>query len=99
MMISPEAYIDELKNAEYLQLIEERNRLVTYIREYEEKDIKGDRSGEEWSISPGPDVRYQVYLQYLSKLCGFMYEKYNQEYVWGDRKLSDDMEDRLTTHN
>ena len=33
MMISPEAYIDELKNAEYLQLIEERDRLVTYIRE------------------------------------------------------------------
>ena len=54
---------------------------------------------EEWNISHGPDVRYQVYLQYLSKLCGFMYEKYNQEYVWGDRKLSDDANNRLTTHN
>ena len=58
---------------------------------YETKDIAGDPSGEEWNIHPQPNVRYQMYLEYLSELCSFMKEKYNREYVWGDRKLSDDV--------
>ena len=40
-------------------------------------------------ICPSPDVRYQMYLEYLSGLCLFMRNKYNEEYVWGDKKLSD----------
>lgn len=50
MMISPEAYIDRFKGAEYLDLITERDRLIRFIKEYEEKDIAGDRSGKEWGI-------------------------------------------------
>ncbi len=90
MMISPASYIDKFEDAEYLQLIEERDRLLAFIKNYEEKDIAGDRSGEEWSIHPQPDVRYQMYLEYLGELCNLMREKYNTDYVWGDRKLSED---------
>ena len=90
MMISPASYIEKFEDSEYLQLIEERNRLLAFIKDYEKKDIAGDRSGEEWSIHPQPDVRYQMYLEYLSELCNLMREKYNAEYVWGNRKLSED---------
>ena len=90
MMISPEAYIDRFNGAEYLDLITERDCLIRFIKEYEEKDIAGDRSGKEWDIHPQPDVRYQVYLEYLSRLCVLMSEKYNEDYVWGDRTLQED---------
>ena len=90
MMISPLSYIEQFENAEYLELIKERDSLLAFIKDYETKDIAGDRSGEEWRIHPQPDVRYQVYLAYLSELCSLMREKYNADYVWGDRKLKDD---------
>lgn len=92
MMISPEGYIKRFKNAEYLDLIKERNELLRFITEYEAKEMSGDRSGAEWDITPGPDVRYQMYLEYLGKLCALMQEKYSEEYVWGDRTLKKDRE-------
>ena len=90
MMISPSMYLEEIKDAEYLELIEERDNLLAFIKDYESKDIAGDRSGDEWNIHPQPDVRYQMYLEYLGELCSLMKEKYNHEYVWGNRKLKDD---------
>ena len=39
MMISPEAYIEHFEDAEYLDLIKERDRLMQFITQYEEKDI------------------------------------------------------------
>lgn len=90
MMISPASYIEHLQDAGYLELIEERDRLLRFIKEYEEKDIAGDRSGDEWGVHPQPDVRYQVYLEYLSELCSLMQEKYNHDYVWGDCTLHED---------
>ncbi len=89
MMISPEAYIDDLKNATYTELISERKRLIEYIVVYEKNEIAGNRTGKEWQICPTPEVKYQCYLEYLSLLCSYMKEKYNKEYVWGDKKLSD----------
>ncbi len=89
MMISPQSYVDNLKGSSYEELICERNSLIEYIQEYERLEKAGDRSGEEWQIHPQPDVRYQMSLEYLSELCAFMQEKYNTEYVWGDKKLSD----------
>ena len=94
MMVSPEAYIEHVEDAEYLDLIKERDRLMQFITQYEEKDIAGGRSGEEWGIHPRPDVRYQVYLGYLSRLCMLMTEKYNEAYVWGDRTLQEDAKDK-----
>lgn len=94
MMISPSSYIDRFKEAEYLDLIKERNHLMKFIIDYEEKDIAGDRSGEEWCIHPQPDVQYQLYLEYLGELCALMSERYNQDYVWGDRTLREDAKDK-----
>ena len=90
MMIHSSSYIEQFKNAEYLDLIEERDSLLAFIKDYEIKDIAGDRSGEEWGIHPQPNVRYQEYLEYLSELCKLMKQKYSADYVWGDRKLKDD---------
>ena len=90
MMISPSMYIDEFKDAEYMDLIAERENLLAFIREYEKNEIAGDRSGDEWNIHPQPDVRYQMYLEYLGELCSLMKQKYNTDYVWGDRSLKED---------
>ncbi len=89
MMISPEMYVEQFSDVSYYEMIKERDNLIRYIRKYEKLEKAGDRSGEKWMIDPQPDVRYQMYLEYLSKLCACMKEKYNKEYVWGDKKLSD----------
>ena len=41
MIISPEAYIDRFKGTEYLDLIMERDCLMRFIKEYEEKGYRG----------------------------------------------------------
>ena len=92
MMISPECYLDQFKDASYLDLIRERDGLIRFIRKYEKNEMAGDRSSPEWKYCPGPDVRYQMYLDYLAALCGMMREKYNEEYVWGERSLKQDAE-------
>ena len=81
MMIGPEGYIDRLKDASYPELIKEREQLLRRITDFEEKEMAGDRSGEEWLIKPSPDVHYQMELEYLGELCRLMAEKYNREYV------------------
>lgn len=89
MMISPSMYVEKLKDAEYTDLIAAREELLAFIRDYEEKEIAGDRSGHEWGVHPQPVVMYQMYLEYLGELCRVMKEKYNTEYVWQGRSLND----------
>ncbi len=89
MMISPGYYIKGFADSSYQELMDERDRLLRSIKNYEESEKKGDRSGDEWQISPSPSVRYQCYLEYLAKLCLLMCEKYNQEYVWGNKSLAE----------
>lgn len=89
MMISPEMYAEQFKDVSYQEMIKERDGLIRYIRKYEKLEKAGDRSGEDWRIHPQPDVRYQMYMEYLSALLLLMKTKYNEEYVWGDKKLSD----------
>lgn len=93
MMISPDAYIDLYVDSSYEELIAERDRLIARIRDYEEKEKRGDRSGNEWLIEPSADVVYQCYLEYLAKLSMFMCDKYNKEYVWGEKSLASDSDD------
>ncbi len=90
MMIPPELYIEELENADYLELIEERNRLISRIKSFEMDDMK-DKGGIEMDVCPSPDVRYQFNLKYLAQLCNLMQEKYRCEYAWVGRRLRDDM--------
>ena len=99
MMISPGVYMEQLKDAPYAKLIRERDQLIESIREFEKAELAGDRSDPEWRYCPSPEVRYQMHLEYLSALCSFMHEKYNQEYVWGDRRLKQDADDSCGTKN
>ena len=90
MMMSPGGYIEDFKDADYNTLIKERDELIAYIVEYEKKEKAGDRSGDEWMIKPSPDVHYQMYLEYLAEMCKLMHQKYNEDYVWGGKSLSDE---------
>ena len=83
MMMSPEGYAERYKGAEYHEMIKERDRLIDSIRQFEQKQREGDRSGEEWMIEPSPEVVYQCNLEYLAELCKMIQEKYNRVYVWG----------------
>ena len=89
-MISPEAYIEELKNASYTELISERRKLIKRINMYEKNEASGNHTDKERKICPSPDVKYQCYLEYLEILCEFMQRKYNEDYVWGEKNLSVD---------
>ena len=86
MMIDPKGFVETLKEEPYERLIKERDRLIRSIRRFEKEEREGCSEGE-IVMCPSPDVIYQMELQYLSKLCVFMYEKYNTEYVWGDKTL------------
>ena len=90
MMITPQTYIEELKDADYFDLIAERDGLIASLQEFEKNEIAGDRSGFEWNMMPMPYVKYQMYLVYLSELCKLMHEEYNKDYVMGDRDLLED---------
>ncbi len=98
MMLSPTAYIKEFENADYPSLIAERDQLIVYLQNFEKNEISGDRFGQEWEIMPRPNVKYQVYLEYLAELCKLMQDKYNADYVHGDRKLSEDFQKYEAIH-
>lgn len=76
MMVSPETFIENLKGKSYNELLEEREKLLNDIYSFEKKQNKF----KEIFISPSPEVRYQVNLQYLGKLCELIAIKYNKEY-------------------
>ena len=90
MMISPEMYVAQFKDEEYLTLMKERDSLLARIRDFEKKEMAGDRSGAGWEIMPSPDTIYQMNLMCLGLLCQLMHEKYREEYALGDRTLSED---------
>ena len=48
MMISPEAYLEQMKDATYEQLIKERDGLIRYVRRYEKIEKAGVRSGDDF---------------------------------------------------
>ena len=94
MMISPESYVKELENASYPELIRVRDSLITEIRRFEVKEMAGDRSDPAWGVCPTPEVKYQTNLEYLAEICRLMHEKYNREYVRGERTLKQDGEEK-----
>ena len=94
MLISPNHYISQFEDSDYPDLIKERDRLIDYIVKFESKEKTDAWTDEEWWTDPNPQVRYQIFLEYLSLLCKVMREKYNREYVWGERKLSEDCSEK-----
>ncbi len=90
MMISPNSFVEGLKDADYKTLIKERNRLVRDLKDFEKYDMDSDRTGPGWMILPSPETIYQMNLEYMAALCTFMQEKYNNEYVWGGEAPEED---------
>lgn len=84
MMISPDYYIMMHKNDSFEELIKERKSLQRKIASLEKIVFAKENDHEEPMVMPGPDVQYQMGLQYLSKLCEFICEKYNREVVHGE---------------
>lgn len=80
MMISPESYIEELKDKSYEELLKEKRNLLKEISDFENNNI----SNERFNIDPSPDVIYQCNLLYLSKLCELIAKKFNKEFEWND---------------
>jgi hypothetical protein len=77
MMISPHGFLDEHRNDSYEKLLKIRDALIREIRAFERKKIPTDQ----WMICPSPEVIYQMNLQYLSVLCDYIAERYNNEFV------------------
>ena len=80
MMMSPESFAIAYKDEPIEEIIKRRDELIDNIKDLEKIVFSKDRSSEEWSFHPGPDVSYQVNLEYLSKICILLSEKYNAEY-------------------
>ena len=82
MMISPKTFIEQYKDKKYAELLPVRDRLIREIRRFEKQTY--DKSLD--AMCPSPEVQYQCKLMYLGELCKLIYEKYNEEYVWGGCK-------------
>lgn len=83
MMISPDGYAENHANDTFEEMIAERKRLVDIINQLEDVAYDKEHTDPKWQFNPGPDVRYQMTLLYLSELCVLLKEKYNEEIVWG----------------
>lgn len=81
MMMSPEMYAEEHRDDSFEELIETRNDLVDELRTLEKMVFDKEQKGNSWDICPGPDVQYQMTLEYLSQICILLSEKYNGEFV------------------
>ena len=64
MMISPESYMETIKDLNFEQLVKERNKLIRELHRFEKKNDDVDM---EVVIHPSPDVVYQCNNQYLIK--------------------------------
>ena len=80
MMMSPESFVLTHKKDSYETLLKVRDELIKKIRAFEKKQI----SLEEWMVKPSPDTVYQCNLEYFGKLCEYISERYNQEFINGN---------------
>lgn len=85
MMISPEAYAEELKADSLQNLIKERDELLDYIQNFEKNCIDFQKrelifSGDGMGVDPSPHALYRVYLEYLAKVSIAISNKFNQEF-------------------
>lgn len=80
-MMSPESFVRAYKDEPIEEIIKRRDELIDNIKNLEKIVFSKDRSSDEWNFHPGPDVQYQVNLEYLSQICILLSEKYNGEFV------------------
>jgi len=81
MMISPEMYIESIKDKSYDDLLKERNSLMKEIRHFEKRADQKDLKYDFVIVSTSPEVKYQVNLLYLGKLCELISDVYKVK-VW-----------------
>lgn len=80
MMMSPEMYIELIKDKKYAELLPVRDELLQAIREFESEPFDPAQA----TMHPSPDVIYQVQLQYLARLCELICDKFNEEFEQWD---------------
>ena len=78
--------VEELEKLSYKELLAERKRIMQYITEFEEDY---DMRNLDWECHPMPDARYQSYLDFLGILCTIISKKFNEEYIWGTKNVTD----------
>lgn len=71
MMMGPGAYVNEHENDTLEEMIEERDRLISEIKQYENKGRKDAGIMRQ----PSPEMIYQFNHLYLSEICNMIYEK------------------------
>ena len=82
---------EDLEKLTYEELLAEKNYIIRYITEFE-RDF--DMKNLVWDCKPGPDVHYQVFLDYLGILGPMLSKKYNREYVFGDKNYYEEMKQK-----
>lgn len=82
--------IDQLRGYSYAELIKVRNKLLEEILEFEAKEKKGIREGNEWSEHPGPRFCYQMNQEILMEIIGIMVDKYHEETIVVDETNADE---------
>lgn len=80
MMISPDGYVSMHRNDSFKELIKERKSLEREISRLEKLVFEKNYLDEEWMIRPGPDVLYQMNLEYLAALCLLIRDRYREEF-------------------
>ena len=81
MMISPENYKQFHEDESFEALIQERRKLVDELEQLESIVFEKEHNDDAWHFCPGPDVKYQMTLSYLTQLCELIRKKYNAEIV------------------
>ena len=90
--MTPETYRQVNASACFRELIQERDFVLNCLKDFEAKDLAGDRSDPQWSSFPTPGTIYMRYLDYLCELADLMREKYREEYQNGRIMLRDGAE-------
>ena len=67
MMIGPETYVELLKDAEYSELIKERDELIQSIKDFEEK-LRNTKTIKDNIITLPGDRKHRAFRQNEEKL-------------------------------
>lgn len=68
MMMGPKAYIYNLRDKSFEELLHERDEIIERMKRYESDDIPKERE----YICPSPGVQYSVSYEYLIELCKYI---------------------------
>ena len=76
MMISPEAYVDNIKDKSYKNLLKERDKLIQNLKIFE----KHYKNIDEPTTYPSFEIIYLYNLDYLIEIWKLVKEKYQDEF-------------------